>query len=100
MRAIDWGEYGFTYLFYSPGEARMWVRGLMATYGDVNLVCRIHDTEYVPTPGVGKWWELCGFCERENRVEQRLTIESVEAYCFLPPDLMFPDDFGFETDDR
>jgi len=90
MKVSDWDEYGFTYLFVSPDEARMWVRGLIAAYGSVNLVCRIHDTDYVPTPGVGEWWELCGLCEREHRPVMRLTIES-EAWCFLPPGERFPD---------
>jgi hypothetical protein len=91
VRAVDWDEYGFTYAFGTPGEARMWVRGLIAVYGDVEMVCRIHDTDYVPEPGVGKWGELCGFCEREDRTEQRLTALSVEAWCFLPPGVRFPD---------
>ena len=91
MRATDWDEYGFTWAFDSPDEARAWIRGLMAVDGDLELVCRIHDETWTPVcPGD----ELCGLCEREGRADVRMTDLGAEAWCFMPPGERFPDGGG------
>ena len=87
MRPVDWDEYGFTYAFDSSDEARAWVNGLLDAHAFVELVCRVHDEVRVP----GRGDELCALCEAEHRAEMRLTAESLEAWCFMPPGERFPD---------
>jgi hypothetical protein len=86
VRAVVWDEYGFTYLFDSDDEARAWVAGLMAVDDDLELVCRVHEYDYVPERGD----ELCNLCVAECR-PQHLTHLSAEAWCFMPPGERFPD---------
>jgi len=87
-RAVDWDEYGWTWAFDTPDEARAWVAGLLAARRGVELVCRVHDVDYVPVPDRGE--ELCWDCEAEHRQAMRLT-DLGEAWSFLPPGEKIPD---------